>query len=141
MVEPYLDKEGGAAGKNDAGWLSGKNGEVNWKSVPNFGHTFETHGAGKKTLDSLKGRARTVNEQGIMTEQGQWLDNQQAAKLLNLYGKVDKPTILEIPEGLGQVIQPSWDITPAHRAVIIPNLKTGKIKTAYPVSDAFELKG
>nr|WP_318294983.1 RHS repeat-associated core domain-containing protein [Paenibacillus xylanexedens] len=125
---------------SNTGWLSGKNGVVNWKSKPNFGHTFDTHGAGKKNLESLKGRARTANESGKMSEQGQWLDNDKAAKFLNSYGRVDKPTVVDIPEGLGQIIKPSWDIVSAKRAVIIPNLKTGTIRTAYPVSETFVLK-
>ncbi|WP_206106284.1 RHS repeat-associated core domain-containing protein [Paenibacillus dendritiformis] len=125
-------KEGPYAGTGEAEWLVGKNGKVNWKSRPNFGHTFETHGAGNKNLESLKGRARTVNELGKMTEQGQWLDNQKAAEFLNSYGKVDKPTIVDIPEGLGQVITPSWDIIPSTKAVIIPISKTGKLITSYP---------
>ncbi|WP_430026971.1 RHS repeat-associated core domain-containing protein [Paenibacillus turicensis] len=129
-----------SVGSGNAGWLSGNNGEVNWKSKPNFGHTFDTHGMGKKNLESLKGRARTVNELGNMTEQGQWLNNEIVADFLNSHGKIDKPTIVNIPQGLGQIIKPSWDIIPAERAVIIPNSKTGKIKTAYPVSDTFVLK-
>ncbi|MNW42762.1 hypothetical protein D3C74_199430 [compost metagenome] len=135
-----MDSNGRGGSGGGSGWLSGKNGEVNWKSKPNFGHTFDTHGAGKKNLESLKGRARSVNELGNMTEQGQWLDNEKVANFLNSYGKVDKPTIVDIPEGLGQIIKPSWDIVPAKRAVIIPNSKTGTIKTAYPVSDTFVLK-
>ncbi|WNS43269.1 hypothetical protein [Paenibacillus sp. MMS20-IR301] len=120
--------------------MSGKTGEVNWKSKPNFGHTFDTHGAGNKNLESLKGRSRTVNEVGETTEQGQWLDNQKSAEFLNSYGKVDKPTILDIPEGLGQVIKPSWDIASVTRSVILSNSKTGTLKTAYPVNDTFKLK-
>lgn len=74
-----------------------------------------------------------------MTEQGQWLDNQKVAEFLNSLGPIDKPTIVNIPEGLGQIIKPSWDIIPATRAVIIPNSKTGKIRTAFPVSESFKL--
>ncbi|NEN85539.1 hypothetical protein [Paenibacillus elgii] len=45
----FCDPVGGTGDAGVSGWLAGKNGEVNWKSRPNFGHTFETHGAVKKT--------------------------------------------------------------------------------------------
>lgn len=75
-----------------------------------------------------------------MTIKGKCLDNQKAAEFLNSYGKVDKPTIVDIPGGLGQVIKPSWDIVPTTKAVIIPSSKTGKLITAYPVSETFKLR-
>lgn len=108
-------------------WLVGKNGDVNWKSKPNFGHTFETYGAGKKNTKSLMDRARGKNQ-----EQGQWLDNEKVAELLNSNGKVDKVIKIDIPEGFGQVITKTGEIIPANRAIIVPSPK-GKIKTAYPI--------
>ncbi len=68
---------------------------------------------------------------GTGNNQGQWLNNQKAADLLNSKGKVIKPTIIDIPEGLGQVITPKGDIISTTEAIIVPSPK-GKIKTAHP---------
>ena len=112
---------------NTGGWLAGKDGKVNWKSKPNFGHTFETHGSGKKNLQSLIDRARTTGN-----NQGQWLDNQKVAEILNVNGEITKPTIIDIPEGVGQVITPTGEIIPATKACVVPS-PAGKIRTAYPI--------
>ena len=37
---------------------------INWKSVPRFGHTFLRHGEGAKVTKKLKDRARTHGNQG-----------------------------------------------------------------------------
>lgn len=42
-----------------------------------------------------------------------------------------KPFIVDIPEGLGQVIKPDGSIVTAQRALIVPG-KNGLFKTAYP---------
>lgn len=63
--------------------------------------------------------------------QGQWLDNQEAAEYLKSLGDITKPTIVSIPKGLGQVITPAGEIVPATKAIVVPS-STG-IKTAYPI--------
>ncbi|MFC0437396.1 LamG-like jellyroll fold domain-containing protein [Kutzneria buriramensis] len=110
---------------------------VNWspKSTKTFGHVFERHGAGGKNLKGLVGRAASTGE-----EQGQWLDNNAAADLLREHWDPDnlEPRVIDIPEGLGQVVRPDGTIVPASRAVIVPRKPGGVYKTAYPVSDDFE---
>lgn len=110
-------------------WLAGKKGEVNWKSRPNFGHTFDTHGEGNKNLKSLLDMAR-----GTGNEQDQCLNNQKADEYLNSLGKVTKVTDIDIPNGLGQVITPSGEVISTTRARIVPS-KDGKVKTAFPIKD------
>jgi len=120
--------QGSSSGGVDAeNWLAGKKGDVNWKSKPNFGHTFETHGSGKKNAQSLIDRAK-----GTAQEQGQWIDNQKAAEFLNSNGKINEVTEIDIPEGFGHVITPQGEIVPATRARVIPS-RSGKIKTAFPI--------
>jgi len=98
---------------------------ANWKSVKEFGHTFNTHGAGTKNTKSLTDRAL-----GTGTNQGQWLDNQKSAEYLKSLGDIKEPTTVSIPEGMGQVITPTGEILPATQATVVPSA-TG-IKTAYP---------
>ncbi|AUM95024.1 MULTISPECIES: hypothetical protein [Clostridium] len=126
LLKMDLQKFGKEAGNIDK-WLVGKNGVINWKSKPNFGHAFETHGEGKKNLQSLIDRAI-----GTGNDQGQWLDNQKVAEFLNSNGKVSKVIEIDIPEGLGRVITPTGEIISATRARIVPS-KNGKIKTAFPI--------
>lgn len=63
--------------------------------------------------------------------QGQWLDNQEAAEYLKSLGDITKPTTVSIPKGLGQVITSTVEIVPATKAIVVPSA-TG-IKTAYPI--------
>ncbi|WP_256818857.1 RHS repeat domain-containing protein [Pseudomonas putida] len=98
--------------------------KVNWKSVKQFGHTFSVHGAGAKNTQRLTDRARTGNNQG------QWLNNEEAAKIIAKI-KSNEPTKIKIPEGLGQVITPHGDIIPTRAAIVVP--KDGGIRTAYPI--------
>ncbi|WP_229685000.1 polymorphic toxin-type HINT domain-containing protein, partial [Deinococcus roseus] len=98
---------------------------INWRSTPQFGHTFSTHGAGTKNTKSLIDRAR-----GTGNDQGQWLDNEAASKYLGGLGEIKEVITVEIPRGLGQVIKPNGEIVTATHALIVPS-KTG-IKTAYP---------
>ncbi|WP_051961843.1 RHS repeat domain-containing protein [Methylobacter sp. BBA5.1] len=100
---------------------------VNWKSVKQFGHTFNTHGAGAKNTDRLADRAR-----GTGNPQGQWKDNEKAAEFLNdTKTGVDGPASVQIPEGLGQVVMPDGSIVNATRATIVPG--PDGIRTAYPI--------
>ncbi|MEG4570967.1 hypothetical protein QUA46_28605 [Microcoleus sp. MON2_D6] len=101
----------------------------NWKSKPTFGHTFERHGQASKNTDNLRGRAA-----GKKQAQGQWLDNQKAAEFLrDLRPNIgDDPEIVDIPEGLGQLILPDGTIIPATRATVVP-IPGGGYKTAFPI--------
>lgn len=98
---------------------------INWKSVKQFGHTFSRHGAGAKNTERLKDRAL-----GTGNEQGQWLDNEQAADALSKI-KFDGPASMRIPDGLGQVIKPDGSIVNAQWARVVPS--ADGLKTAYPV--------
>jgi len=100
---------------------------VNWKSVKQFGHTFNTHGAGSKNTDRLADRAK-----GTGNPQGQWTDNDKAAEFLNdAKTGLDGPASVPIPEGLGQVVMPDGTIVNATRATIVPG--SDGIRTAYPI--------
>jgi hypothetical protein len=101
-----------------------------WRSRPNWGHTFDTHGAGARTTRDLTGRAG-----GTGQPQGQWLNNDVAAQ--NIFSQaqtlnISAPTHISIPQGLGQVIMPDGSVVPATRALVVPN-GSGGIRTAYPV--------
>lgn len=63
-------------------------------------------------------------------DQGQWLDNEKAAALLNDM-KVTQPAKTSIPEGLGQVIKPDGVIVQAKSAILVP--RGDAIRTAYPI--------
>ena len=99
---------------------------ANWKSVKEFGHTFNTHGSGAKNTKSLTDRARSTG-----TNQGQWLDNQKSAEYLKSLGEIKETITVSIPNGLGQVITPTGKIVPATKAIVVPS-ETG-IRTAYPI--------
>lgn len=98
---------------------------VNWKSSKQFGHTFSEHGEGVKNTKRLVDRARGKN-----TPQGQWLDNQKAAEILNGV-KVDGVAAIKIPDGLGQVIKPDGTIGAAEWALVVP--RADGIKTSFPI--------
>ena len=100
----------------------------NWKSVPSFGHTFSTHGAGPKAFGGLSGRAA-----GTGQPQGQWLNNEAAANFLSSFDLAG-PASVRIPTGLGQIINPDGSVTPANWATVIPR-GTG-IRTSYPSSSS-----
>jgi hypothetical protein len=81
-------------------------------------------------------RAKTPNEFGKLTPQGQWLDNQKAAEFLNAYGKIPyatPPIEINLPAGMGQVIRPSGEIVPATKVRVVINRATGKIRSAIPI--------
>jgi RHS repeat-associated protein len=87
-----------------------------WKSRKRFGHAFLRHGQGAKISRSLMDRAR-----GKGTPQGQWLDNETAAALLEFHRPgIEGPVCIEIPAGLGQVIMPNGTVAPAARALLAP---------------------
>ncbi|NEW04688.1 hypothetical protein GK047_01470 [Paenibacillus sp. SYP-B3998] len=98
---------------------------TNWKSSKQFGHTFTEHGA-KRATSSLMDRARSTKD-----DQGQWLNNEQAADFLHSLGSISEVIDVDIPTGLGQIITPSGEIISATRARIVPS-GTG-IKTAFPI--------
>jgi hypothetical protein len=101
------------------------NSAANWKSVKQFGHTFNEHGAGVKNTQRLLDRAR-----GTGNPQGQWLNNEMAAAFLSDI-KVDGPASIPIPQGLGQVIKPDGTIAGAGWATIVP--WSNGFRTAYPI--------
>ena len=98
---------------------------VNWRSRPQFGHTFSRHGAGASNTANLAGRAA-----GTGTPQGQWLDNSAAADFLSSLG-LDGPVSVQIPDGLGQLVMPDGSTSPANWATVVPS-NTG-LRTAYPI--------
>lgn len=98
-----------------------------WTSKKTFGHTFAKHGEGTKNIHKLRGTAGGTGE-----PQGQWLDNETAAKFLQEQrDKIICPTVVDIPKGLGQVIKSDGKIVPATKAGLIPRGKG--YRTAYPV--------
>jgi hypothetical protein len=100
-----------------------------WKSVKTFGHTFNRHGAGAKNTKNLAGRAA-----GTGDNQGQWKDNEAAAKFLEQQRPtLTGPKIVDLPPGVqGQVIKPDGTIVPATRAQLVPN-ESGGYTSAYPI--------
>jgi RHS repeat-associated protein len=103
---------------------------INWsaKSSVTFGHTFSRHGAGGKNTQNLIGRAATSGK-----DQGQWLDNDEAAIFLRSVHLPDaQPRTIDIPEGLGQVIRADGSIVPARQAFLVPS-RNGLYKSAYPI--------
>jgi len=124
----------GAAGWVESGFVPQPNLRertltvANPKNVKEFGHTFKTHGAGDKNTEKLKGRAA-----GTGQSPGQWLDNQAAADFLKQkYEGIVKPEVVNIPEGLGQLIKPDGRIVPATKAQLVPKPGYG-FRTAYPI--------
>nr|WP_257454672.1 hypothetical protein [Archangium lipolyticum] len=100
----------------------------NWKSQRTFGHTFSRHGHGLKNTNNLRGRAA-----GTGTPQGQWIDNEAAARYLkDVRSGLEGPAVIPIPEGMGQVIMPDGSILPVRHALVVPTVRGG-IETAYPV--------
>jgi len=57
--------------------------------------------------------------------------------LKDLKPNISQPTIVEIPQGLGQVIFPDGTIVPANHALVVPNAQSGGYTTAYPVVEPF----
>lgn len=99
----------------------------NPKSVRQFGHTFSVHGAGAKNTEKLKGRAT-----GTGKDQGQWLNNKKAALFLSQHSDMKKPSVVNIPQGLGQVIKPDGRIVPATKAQLVPKPGEG-FRSAFPI--------
>jgi RHS repeat-associated protein len=103
-------------------------GAANWKSVKSFQHTFLKHGEGAKVTRSLTDTARSTGR-----PQGQWLDNQAAADLLQSHraAGLEGPVSVPIPSGLGQVIMPNGSVVNASRATLVPG--PNGFVTAYPI--------
>ncbi|MGB8451369.1 MAG: hypothetical protein WCD89_03465, partial [Anaerocolumna sp.] len=114
------------SGKGRSNKEGESNPKTNWKSVKEYGHSFNTHGSGEKNTKGLMDRARNTGN-----NQGQWLDNQKTAEYLKSLGDIKEPTTVSIPEGLGQVITQTGEIVPATKAVVVPS--ASGIKTAYPI--------
>ncbi len=104
---------------------------LNWsaKSRPTFQHTFTQHGQ-KKKLQSLIDRARAKN-----TPQGQWLDDDEAAKFLrDVRPAIDEVVEFPIPPGVSaRVIMPNGSIVQATMVRLVPNTRTGGYITAFPM--------
>lgn len=105
--------------------LAVTHGKANWKSVTQFGHTFSTHGEGRKVTARLTDRAR-----GTGKPQGQWTDNEKAAQFLSGV-KVEGATVIKIPEGIGQVIMPDGTIVKTEWARVVP--RGDGVRSAFPV--------
>lgn len=105
-------------------------GGVNWswKSTKTFGHTFKTHGSGAENFKRLLDRSRT---RGQSPQQGQWLDNEKAAEFLQSL-RVNGPSTVRIPSGLGQVIHSDGTVSAAQWARVVPN-SDGGFTSAFPI--------
>jgi hypothetical protein len=134
--EAVGDKLHAAGGKRPAEVAGGNASDassLNWNptSRATFGHSFARHGDGPKNLRGLTGRAASTRQ-----AQGQWLDNGAAADFLR--GQYDpanmEPRIVDIPDGLGRVVNPDGSQVPATRAWLVPN-PSGGYRTAYPTLD------
>ncbi|QRK08617.1 hypothetical protein JQX13_53565 [Archangium violaceum] len=113
-----------ASATRDGGGSSLKWG--NSKSTPTYGHTFSEHGA--QNTKGLIGEAG-----GTGKPQGQWLNNDAAAKFLaEQRPNINGPTTVNIPEGLGRVVNPDGSFSPATRAILVPSANGG-FRTAYPI--------
>jgi len=100
--------------------------DTSWRSVKTFRHTFLKHGQGAKNTQSLKDTAQRKGQ-----PQGQWLDNEAAAKLLNGFKNIRGPASMKIPEGMGQVMMPDGSILPTTRATMVP--QPFGFVSAYPI--------
>ena len=96
---------------------------ANWRSVKQFGHTFNVHGA--QNTQGLLGRASGTN-----SPQGQWLNNEYAANFLSTLN-VSEATRVRIPDGLGRVIMPNGGFVQAQWATVIPG--ANGLRTAFPI--------
>lgn len=114
--------QGGAAKVGGASGLKWGNP----KSTPTYGHTFSEHGA--QNTKGLVGEAG-----GTGRAQGQWLNNDAAAKFLaEQRPKLNGPASVRIPRGLGRVVNPDGSFSPASRATLVPSANGG-FRTAYPI--------
>jgi hypothetical protein len=104
---------------------------LNWgdpTSKPTYGHSFEGHGQGPKVATALRGEAG-----GTGQPQGQWLDNEAAARLIDPHRQgMQWAKDIDIPAGVGQVIMPDGSIVPVTRARLVPS-QSGGFKTAFPI--------
>jgi RHS repeat-associated protein len=94
----------------------------------NVGHTFSKHGAGN--TDRL-----ILEAAGSGNPVGQWLDDEAAEALIaaHLDDLAQGAVTVELPEGLGRIINPDGTFSPASRARIVPS--GSGVKTAYPLAE------
>ena len=104
---------------------------INWstKSTKTFGHAFLKHG--EKNLKKLIEIARQKK-----IPQGMWKNNEQAAEIIkkNFDNLIEGENIIDIPKGIGQVINPDGSIIEATKAIVVKNADgaTNILTTAYP---------
>jgi hypothetical protein len=99
---------------------------TNWRSSKNSGHAFAIHGEGAKNTVNLRGRAS-----GKGQSQGQWLNNEEAARFLSNALRNTSVATVRIPAGLGHVIKPDGTIVAASWARVLTSVSG--IRTAYPI--------
>lgn len=92
-----------------------------------LGHTFTKHGAENTTQLELQ-----ATNSGIA--QGQWIDNVAAEQIIfdNLNNLKNGAINVEIPNGVGRVINPDGTFSPATHARLVPS--GSGVKTAYPLN-------
>ena len=113
---PLLEMRGGANRGRCQGAASMSAGDA----------PFPEHGA--QNTKGLFGEAG-----GTRRAQGQWLNNDAAAKFLaEQRPKINGPASVNIPEGLGRVVNPDGSFSPASRATLVPSANGG-FRTAYPI--------
>ncbi|MFF8791217.1 DUF6531 domain-containing protein [Streptomyces sp. NPDC015125] len=139
VPNPYSGVDPLGLAKKDRGCVK----PVNWtpKGVKAFGHTFSDHGM-KNSVQKMADRARNKrlnpkNATGEEKPQGQWLDDDAAAKFLHSHHDpslthASQLRVIPIPEGLGRVVREDGSFVPATHAKLIPSA-SGYYKTAYPV--------
>jgi hypothetical protein len=124
----------GGAGVTGAGAIEGVGAwpanraffNMNTKSVPAWGHTFIDHGQGRKVGEILANTARST---GI--PQGQWLNDEEAAKYLaSELPYIQGTASIPLPPGLGRVHLPNGSVIPAFRATLKPS--PTRIRTGFP---------
>lgn len=120
-----------AASQNNAGSVLGKEGgggsaNVGPMAGRRLGHTFTKHGMGN--TDNLVKEAR-----GSGKPVGQWLDDAAAERFIaDHVDELSHGTItVDLPPGLGRVVNPDGTFTAATRARLVPS--GNGVKTAYPV--------
>jgi uncharacterized protein RhaS with RHS repeats len=90
------------------------------------GHTFDKHGS--HNTHQLQMQAKNSG-----LAQGQWVDDAAAEKLIadNLDKLKQGTATIEIPLGVGRVVNPDGTFSPATHAVLVPS--GSGVKTAFPI--------
>ena len=99
------------------------NGAMSRKRI---GHTFSKHGS-----HNTKQLLMQAKNSGLM--QGQWVDDVAAESFIarNLDKTKNGAVTLELPKGLGRVVNPDGTFSPATHARLVPS--GSGVKTAYPL--------